>query len=121
MTSEINKPNYSYRAKIIRVVDGDTVDADIDLGFKVTSHQRLRLARIDTPELNSKDPQVRQNAVDATEFVRSKILNQTVFVVTTKSDLYGRYLAEIFYVDSEDQVQKNLCDQLLETKHAILY
>jgi len=44
---------YQYKAKAERVVDGDTIDVTIDLGFKITTHQRIRLAGIDTPEVYS--------------------------------------------------------------------
>ena len=47
---------YTYRCKILRVVDGDTVDVDIDLGFGVWLHrERVRIAGIDTPESRTKD------------------------------------------------------------------
>ena len=41
---------YHYKAKAERVIDGDTLDVNIDLGFKITTVQRIRLARINTPE-----------------------------------------------------------------------
>ena len=46
---------YTYKAKLDRVVDGDTVDAHIDLGFDITIHKRIRLAGIDTPESRTRD------------------------------------------------------------------
>ena len=46
---------YTYKAKLDRVVDGDTVDANIDLGFDISIHKRIRLAGIDTPETRTKD------------------------------------------------------------------
>ena len=46
-----DRPNFSYKATVLRVVDGDTVDAEIDLGFRMKTTQRLRLKGIDTPEL----------------------------------------------------------------------
>ena len=44
---------YDYKAEIVKVVDGDTIDVLVDLGFRITTHQRLRLKNIDTPELRS--------------------------------------------------------------------
>ena len=53
---EIGENMYEYRVKILRVVDGDTVDVDIDLGFGVWMHkERVRLYGIDTPESRTRD------------------------------------------------------------------
>ena len=49
------QPEYLYRARVINVVDGDTFDAEIDLGFYVKTTQRFRLSRIDTPEVRGKE------------------------------------------------------------------
>ena len=46
---------YTYKANLDRVVDGDTIDAHIDLGFDITIHKRIRLAGIDTPESRTRD------------------------------------------------------------------
>ena len=46
---------YTYKAKLDRVVDGDTIDAHINLGFDITIHKRIRLAGIDTPESRTRD------------------------------------------------------------------
>ena len=48
-------PNYIYRCKVTRVVDGDTVDADIDLGFNMIYKDRIRLMGIDTPESRTRN------------------------------------------------------------------
>ena len=48
-------PNYIYRCKVTRVVDGDTVDADIDLGFNMIYKERIRLMGIDTPESRTRN------------------------------------------------------------------
>jgi micrococcal nuclease len=90
---------YSYNAKIINIVDGDTVDAEIDLGFKLKITHRLRLIGIDTPELTAPDPQLRQLAQIAKDYMVEKLLNQTVKINTYKADSFGRYLAEI-YIES---------------------
>ena len=46
---------YTYKARLDRVIDGDTIDANIDLGFDITVHKRIRLAGIDTPESRTRD------------------------------------------------------------------
>ena len=45
------KLNYTYKAHVDRVVDGDTFDVTVDLGFRITTYQRLRLAGVETPEV----------------------------------------------------------------------
>ncbi|HPW65138.1 MAG TPA: thermonuclease family protein, partial [Candidatus Omnitrophota bacterium] len=92
---------YTYRAWIVRVLDGDTVKAVIDLGFGVRSTQVLRLRGIDAPELVSADGK------KAKEFLEKKLglaegeglSDRMVLVRTEKSDKYDRYLADLFYTD----------------------
>jgi len=69
-------PSYIYskdQVTVKRVVDGDTLDLEFDLGFKVSTRQRVRLARIDTPELRSKDRQERVRALKAKEYVENRL------------------------------------------------
>lgn len=89
---------YEYLIKdVIRVVDGDTIDTLIDLGFNISIKERIRINRIDAPESNSKDVQERQLANEAKEFVAVWLVNQNKLIIkTTKDDKYGRMLGEIF-------------------------
>lgn len=100
---------FEYQAKITNVVDGDTIDANIDLGFKITSKQRLRVARIDTPERGENGYQ------EAKEFVQHCVLNKEVNIKTEKISKYGYYLAEV-YVEG-----RNLSDMLLAANLAKSY
>ena len=62
---------YEYRCKILRIVDGDTVDVDIDLGFGVWMHrERVRIMGIDTPESRTRDLTEKKFGLAAKEFVR---------------------------------------------------
>jgi micrococcal nuclease len=102
---------YIYKARITNVVDGDTVDAVIDVGFKMTTTQRLRLAGIDTAELTSKDPVERASAQEAKLFLIQELLNKDVIIKTEKADAFGRYLATIYLSDvnvNETMLAKNL-------------
>ena len=76
-------------ASIVRVIDGDTVEIELDLGFSVKVKTRFRLANIDTPERGQSGWQ------EATDFIKT-YLNKPVIIHSTKTDKYGRYLAEIF-------------------------
>lgn len=108
---------YIYKAKIINIVDGDTVDADIDLGFKMSSTQRLRLLGVDTPELTSTFPPERQKAQEAKAYTKMRTLNADVLIETHKSDSFGRYLADIYL----DRSEKSFSEELLEMGYARPY
>lgn len=86
---------YTYNALITNVVDGDTIDATLDLGFNVNVNMRFRLNGIDTPELHSKDIKLREKAQAAKKFLVDQILNKNVTIKSTKADKYGRWLADI--------------------------
>lgn len=94
------KIEYKYKAKVTNIVDGDTIDAEIFLGFRMTTTQRLRLVGIDSAELNAKDPAEKEKAQYAKAFLEGRILNQTVIIETHKSDSFGRYLADIWFCDT---------------------
>ncbi|RLB50859.1 MAG: hypothetical protein DRI90_23395 [Deltaproteobacteria bacterium] len=89
-------PLHVYKARVLRVVDGDTLLADVDLGFQVHKEQRLRLAGIDTPPLG-------EDAGAEAHQVVLELLAAVEFVVlwTVKIDLYGRYVAHVFYQPGE--------------------
>ena len=110
---------YTYRAKVERVVDGDTIDLVIDLGFKITTHQRIRLAGINTPETYN----VKKNSLEykkgmaAKKFVIERIVsNDYEVMLQTDKDIgkYGRYIGTIWLDDNE----KSLNDELVEIGHA---
>lgn len=108
-------PPYKYKAIITNVVDGDTVDARVDLGFTVSVDIRFRLYGIDTPELNSKEESVRYKAKLAKQYVIDKILDKEVLIESYKTDKYGRWLVNIFIED------KTLNQMLIEEQLAIPY
>ena len=91
---------YEYTAKVLKVVDGDTLDLSIDLGFDVWTTQRVRLLGIDTPETHTLDLKEKALGVKAKAMVEGLIKTATLIrVQTTKSDKYGRMLVTLF-VDS---------------------
>lgn len=106
---------YQYKAIVERVVDGDTIDLTIDLGFKITTHQRIRLAGIDTPEIFSakKDSEEYKLGNEAKLFVESRLAanNNEVLIRTEKyTGKYGRYIGTITLADSP----VTLNDELVE-------
>lgn len=101
---------YQYKATVENVVDGDTIDVSVDLGFKVSTRQRVRLARIDTPERGQ------PGYAAARDFVRDVALNKTVMLKTDKVSKWGYYLADITLEDG-----RNLSDTLIQAQLAKPY
>lgn len=91
---------YEYKAVIDNVVDGDTIDATLDLGFKAYVRQRMRLAHIDTPERG------KPGFAEATQALRDMVLNKTVVIHSTKTSKWGYYLATVRLDDGTDVGQK---------------
>ena len=100
------EPTYLYRAVVVRVVDGDTIDVDIDLGFYVwIRKQRIRLFGIDAPEIRG---ETRQEGLAATEHLKSLIEGETIILRTVKGidggdrdDSFGRWLGTIYHGDMD--------------------
>ena len=93
---------YIYRAKVIRCVDGDTVDFDVDLGFKIFARIRTRLIGVDTPERGHEDWKKATDTCDRLLSSVADIRNESighpehwVKIRTTKTGKYGRWLVDI--------------------------
>lgn len=90
-------PVFEYQATVNRVIDGDTIEVSIDLGFCMTWKTPLRLYGINAPETNSKDPVERAMAVLAKKWLTQQIDGKVVRLQSVKpKDKYGRYLAEVW-------------------------
>lgn len=91
---------YEYRAKVIKVYDGDTITVLIDLGFGVTFKEKLRLYGINTPEVRGKE---RPDGLISRDRLRERILDEDVIIKTLKDKKgkYGRYIAEV-YLEEEN-------------------
>ena len=95
---------YEYSCKLVKVIDGDTVDVDIDLGFDIIlKKQRVRLAGIDTPESRTSDLEEKKYGLAAKKFLTEHLAynnpNNKVILRTTMYDAkgkFGRILGEIF-------------------------
>lgn len=99
---------YQYNAIVTKVIDGDTFDLLIDLGFNVFVQERIRLARVDAPELKTQEGKDLKAEL-------AYLINQPVTINTKSKDRYGRYIAELFYKNN------NLSDQILRENKAITY
>jgi micrococcal nuclease len=95
---------YEYKCNITRVVDGDTVDAEIDCGFDIIFKSRIRLYGIDTPESRTRDLDEKARGKLASQFIKDKIAKAELVKVKTKLDKkgkFGRVLGSII-ADDED-------------------
>jgi micrococcal nuclease len=109
------------RVKVLRVIDGDTVELEIDTGFKNKHTNVFRIYGIDAPEIRGK---TKKAGVAAKEFLQEFLkLSQLSWVNTfkDKSDKYGRILVQIFVVDHRDQKISEVGTVMLKTGHAVLY
>lgn len=114
---------YTYRAKVLRVIDGDSLQALVDLGFHIKIEIRFRLLGVDTPELRPRKGKhfeteaerqiIIEAAKKARDFVRDVIENKTVRIETEKSDSFGRFLARVWYTvgDTEVELNQDLLDR----------
>lgn len=108
---------YQYTATVINVVDGDTIDVVVDLGFDTFTKQRLRFARVDAWETRGPE---RQKGLQAKAWLQAT-LNEKIEIRTTQtrkgSELrgkYGRYIAELFTLDGI-----SINDALVSMGHAV--
>jgi micrococcal nuclease len=110
---------YEYSARAIAVVDGDTLDIEINLGLDILHRTRIRLLGIDTPELHSPVPEQREAAKAARDFVINQVMGKPLTIRTVKDrrEKYGRYLAGIWI--EGDAVSVN--DKLIEAGLAVPY
>jgi micrococcal nuclease len=107
-----------YVKKVTKVVDGDTIDVDIDLGFDISFSSRVRLAGIDTPESRTKDLAEKALGLEAKAYLKHAIDSAKTVVIKTEkmnsSEKYGRILGWL-YLDG-DTVSVN--DHMINDGHA---
>lgn len=99
---------YTYYAKVIKVIDGDTIDLDIDLGFHIRVTKRIRLSFINAPEMNAR------GGKESKAYVQSFLEDQQQVIIKTeldKTDKYGRLLGEIFLEGSDTSLNKSMLDK----------
>jgi len=109
---------YEYPVKIIKVVDGDTVDVDIDLGFGIwLRNERVRLYGIDTPESRTRDKVEKRYGMYAKNFLKSR-LGKTSTLRTQKDGKgkFGRILGEFIIYDAETDAYRSV-NQIMIEKH----
>jgi micrococcal nuclease len=107
---------YTYNVSLDRVVDGDTIDVFVDLGFFIMKKVRVRLLGVDAPETRTKDIEMKKAGIRAKEFVQVYLSQNPESIemklVSKKLDSFGRALGHI-YVNGED-----LSEILIKHGHA---
>ena len=112
---------YKYNARLIRVIDGSTIDANIDLGFGVFVKQRIRLFGIRCPDTKNKDDAIRAKGLAVKtrliELVGTKFVIETIL---NKRGKFGRILGIIYVIDDAYN-ETNINEKLVSEGHAEKY
>jgi len=110
---------YNYKIKKFnRIVDGDTVDLDIDLGFNIVLSERIRLKDLDAPEIRTANLDEKAFGMVVKEWVEKELSRPGEWIIqTTKKDKYGRILGTIYCVG--DPVTLN--EKLINEGYAVPY
>jgi micrococcal nuclease len=104
-----------YVKKVSKVVDGDTIDVDIDLGFDISFSSRVRLAGIDTPESRTTDKMEKALGLECKEYLKKAIDSSKSVVIKTEkmdsSEKYGRILGWVFLDGSEVSINQKMINE----------
>ena len=117
-----DKDTYIYRIRSIhKVVDGDTIDADIDLGFDISLTKRIRLAGVDTPESRTTDANEKKLGLESKEWLKKRVDGAKDIIIRTElpdsTEKYGRIIGHLF-INGEEI---SLNNQMITEGYAWLY
>ena len=119
---------YEYRVNVIKIVDGDTVDVDIDLGFGVwLKDERVRIMGIDTPESRTKDKVEKKFGLAAKARLKSLLGKQAVLKTQVNKDgedmkgKFGRILGDFEAYDAKRDRHTMVTEILIDEGHAVAY
>ena len=109
---------YRYKVSVVKVVDGDTIDVDIDLGFGMTyKKQRVRMLGIDTPESRTRDLVEKKFGKASKAHLKSILESSGIQLVSHDKGKFGRILGELFIGDSSYSINQ----QMIDEHHAVAY
>jgi len=119
---------YDYKCKVVKVVDGDTVDVDIDLGFGIwMRNERVRIMGIDTPESRTRDLVEKKFGLAAKERLKQLLGESTVLrtqIAKNGEDMkgkFGRILGDFDVYDAKTDAVRPVTKILIDEGHAVLY
>ena len=106
---------YIYRVKqVLKVVDGDTIDADIDLGFDISLTKRVRLAGIDTPESRTTDKREKALGLESKDWLKNRLEFAKDILIKTQlpdsTEKYGRILGKLYINNEETSLNEQMID-----------
>ena len=113
---------YEYKITVDRVVDGDTVDVFVDLGFNVKIKERFRLYGIDAPESRTRDLSEKERGIIATKFLELQLGNLTDLRIVTHKDRkgkFGRWLGVLWGHDVATGSDININEFMVTMGHAV--
>jgi micrococcal nuclease len=114
---------YEYRCVVVKIIDGDTVDVDIDLGFGVWMRkERIRLYGIDTPESRTRDLEEKKYGLAAKKYLTEMLDDPKGIVLKTqkdKSGKFGRILGELWR--TSNYADQSINDYMIDKHHAVAY
>lgn len=104
---------YEYYVKSVnKIVDGDTIDVTIDLGFDILYNSRVRLAGIDTPESRTRDLEEKKLGLEAKEYLKNRLKGASDIVIRTEkpdsTGKYGRILGWLFLDNEPNSVNNQM-------------
>ena len=117
MNPPSRKSCYNFRVtKINRVIDGDTIDVTLDLGFSLTKKERVRIAGVDTPEKRTRNLEEKELGIDATNWLKDKIKDTLTGddELTIRTELvggvgkYGRLLGWLYVGDDDYSLNEQM-------------
>ena len=116
---------YTYKICVLKVVDGDTIDAEIDLGFDIKVKKRIRFMGINTPESRTRDLEEKARGLAAKDRLKNLLEGAKIIQLTSHGvGKYGRCLGEL-YIDVVDGKEKmtleNVNELLIKEGHAVEY
>ena len=115
---------YEYEIKVLRVVDGDTVDAQVDLGFRVHHNIRIRLYGINTPEVRTRDAEEKVRGKAASARLQELLDGADRIILKSHGvGTFGRRLGELTLVcfQEEEDTKENIVETMLAEGHGVPY
>lgn len=107
---------YEYKiSRLYKVIDGDTIEVDIDLGFDIAIHKRVRLAGIDTPESRTKDAYEKKLGLEAKEWLKLQLKDTEILCIKTEkpdsTEKYGRIIGWLYRANEATSINEKMIQQ----------
>lgn len=104
---------YTYKIqKLLKIVDGDTVDVSIDLGFNITIKQRVRLKGVNAAETKTKDLEEKKKGMDAKLWLEKELAKEGDWIIETyKEDKYGRMLGTLYCIGDPVTINERMLNE----------